>query len=233
MAAADAMVELLLGAPLFLFALVVANVQWAQRPRIVGQDRGQEPPPKIQSLRGYVGYNCRSTSEGARRTRKRHAKTVAKLSAQAFMACGVVAPAGLCVDAELPSRVDKMCAWIANLYALDPAEALCMLAANAHIVPDSVWRAVETEYNDGITRAARVMPNLALLKLDEDRLVVNLADMESKLSALPPTVRALEMQGAFYRVLQGFDNEETGERQVRSLAADHSTALVLVYGYLY
>lgn len=233
MAAADAMVELLLGAPLFLFALVVANVQWAQRPRIVGQDRGQEPPPKIQSLRGYTAANCRSISEGARRNRKRHAKTVAKLSAQAFMACGVVAPAGLCVDAELPSRVDRMCAWIANLNSLDPAEALCMLAANVHIVPDSVLRAIEREYNDGITRAARVMPNLAVLKLEEGRLVVNLADMESKLSALPPTVRALEMQGAFYRVLMGFDNEETGERQVRSLAADHSTALVLVYGYLY
>jgi hypothetical protein len=67
-----------------------------------------------------------------------------------FIKSNVVAPAGVCPDAEAQVQLNKMPTWVQWLAHLTPSAAVALLACNAAFVPDNVYRAVENEYNAGI-----------------------------------------------------------------------------------
>jgi hypothetical protein len=200
--------ELQLGAPLFLFALIIVRETWQVR---VGA-RASEPP-KFQSIVPFVTYNCRPRDEDRRR-KKRIAMTAVKLVDHIFKAADVVAPAGVCHAPGAPGRVDTLPSWVAWLTRLTPTEAVATLVAGAHRVPDSVYRQVEKEYNNGI--AASKWPGVS--ELEPGQLKQLVAGLKPAIAV--PAASTPVSQGNFYYIGAGVGCGIREVQQVRTVA-DH------------
>jgi hypothetical protein len=202
-----------LGAPLFLFALVIVRHKWES----IGPGAGPEPP-KIQTVLAFTRFNC---SKSAARSRKIAAMAAIKTVAFFFVRAGLAAPAGVCSDAPAPQRLDHLASWLSLLAGLDPTEAISILVSCAHCVPASVYRRVESEFNAGI-RSCNT-PAFAHLYLEPDTLsqrVIalqhSLPDSTRSIQPIGPAVRPYEHHGTFYYIGAGVGCGIREIQQVRS-----------------
>jgi hypothetical protein len=211
----------MLGSPLFLCALIIAYSTWQDSPADLGPE-----PPRIQSVLGYIGQNCHKAA--ARKGRRRIANTAAKLVASIFERAGVAAPAGHLLDAAAPAHLDKMPRWISFLSHLNPCNAVSVLVDSVQIVPDSVFSAVEAEYNAGIV--ASKQPALARLRLEPCSLVSRILDLKCPVS-LPVTISVAPCEpsdaprGSFYYIGAGVG---CGIREVQQVS-DFPTDCTRIY----
>jgi hypothetical protein len=147
-------VQLKLGGPLFVTALIIANAQWNSVVECVGVE-----PPRVQSVLSFTAFNAtRASGPGWKRT----AMAAVRIAASFFQSAGIAPPAGICPDRQGAGCLRKLPAWLGQLAALRPAEALRLLAEHLQHVPEKVWTQVEAEYNAGVKAAG--LPGLALLK---------------------------------------------------------------------
>jgi hypothetical protein len=188
----DQRLQLQLGAPLFLFALIIVNARYLSSMR-----RIRHPPPDVQSVACFTKFR---ECDRVAKARKRVARAAIKVAALKFIDSGVRAPAGLCVEADPPPRLERLATWLESLSLMAPSEALTLLADSADIVPENVYRAVEDEYNAGIRAAAQRLPDLARLQLEPGHLVLLITDLKYRVSSIPPAVPALDAEGTFYYV---------------------------------
>lgn len=202
-----------LGAPLFLFALVIVRHKWESLAIGAGPE-----PPKIQAILAYTRYNC---SKAAARSRTIAAMAAVKVTALFFARCGVTAPAGVCSDAPPPQRLDHLASWLSLLAGLDPTEALCILVSCAHCVPASVFRSVEAEFNAGI-RSCNT-PAFAHLHLEPDTLFHRIMALKDEIPASTRSIqpvgsrlRSDEHHGTFYYIGAGVGCGIREIQQVRS-----------------
>lgn len=142
-------VQLQLGAPLFLCALVIARAAWEAPHHVLGSE-----PPNLQDITGYVGHNC-PANRTARQHRKARAMLLVNAAGRIFAGAGVPAPAGVCRSIDTPRHPDSMPSWLAWLYKVDAVDAVSLLAGNSKNVPESVYTAVESEFNRGIAASKR------------------------------------------------------------------------------
>jgi hypothetical protein len=187
----DQRLQLQLGAPLFLFALIIVNARYLSSMR-----RIRHPPPAVQSVACFTKFCGAELTRG----RKRVARAAIKVAALKFIDSGVRAPAGLCVEADPPPRLERLASWLMSLSLMAPSEALTLLADSVDIVPENVYRAVENEYNAGIRAAAQRLPDLARLQLEPGHLVLLITDLKYRVSSIPPAVPAADAEGTFYYV---------------------------------
>jgi hypothetical protein len=129
--------QLQLGSPLFLCALIIALS--------FDNCSSTGSPPAPQPILGYLRRSCHQAA-----VKRRIARAVIRLVAQVFINSNVVAPAGVCPVGEAQVQLTKMPSWIVWLAHLTPTTALAMIACNALSVPDDVYTAVQNEYNAGI-----------------------------------------------------------------------------------
>jgi hypothetical protein len=195
--------QLQLGAPLFLCALVIA------------QSCEHSAGPVPQSVLNYTRKNC---PRGAGSRRKRTASAAIRLAADLFARSGVPAPAGLSVCAEPEERLDKMPVWIMWLSKLQPSTALACLVQNATLLSRTVCLAVESEYNAAI--AASKLPELAHLQLQSGELASRLYCVSCPVNT-PITMPVRESvcktstQGSFYYIGAGVGCGIKEAQQVR------------------
>jgi hypothetical protein len=199
--------ELQLGAPLFLFALVIARCQYQSFAHVMGPE-----PPVYQSSLTYISY---SWKKAAAKGRSRNAIAAIRIVANIFVQCNVQAPAGVCTSVEVPTRLDKLPKWLGLLASLPHREALSMLATAHVLVPEKVYRLVELEFNAGIAAASSAHPCLANLRLQPGSLAGRIACLSSSvcestpvpLPVGPPLVGTesalLGQQGAFFYIGAG------------------------------
>jgi hypothetical protein len=202
-----------LGAPLFLFAVMIVRYKWES----IVTGAGPEPP-KIQSVFAFARFNC---SKAAARNRAQYAMAAIRLTYQKFVRCGLAAPAGVCSDAPPPQRLDTLPSWLSLLACLDPTEAMCILVSCVHCVPASVYRTVEAEFNTGI-RSCNT-PALAHLHLEPGTLSQRILAFKDKIPAstrsiqpIGPAVRPYEHHGTFYYIGAGVGCGIREIQQVRS-----------------
>jgi hypothetical protein len=190
-------VDFLLGGPLFLFALVIANAGWNATPRMM-----RAPPPDIQ---GVVAYIINSPFVKERETRRGYARLACKLAARLFVMGEMCAPAGVYPDIRMPPRSDKWPSWLRWLMSLDPVEAMGLLVANSNSVPDIVYNTVERHYNQGLEAAAKILPFMATLKLEPGELTrrINVLKDNLDIGAVSPMPRSPESRGYFFQVSTG------------------------------
>jgi hypothetical protein len=153
---------------------------------------------------------------------RRHARYSFKIVAGFFMRSGVVAPAGLCVDCSLPPPEDvrRNSAWAGWLGSLNHDQALTIIATNLHLVPPSVFAAVECAYNTGIEIAATFLPEIATLALEPGQMYQRFRALESNIAADLPhayvprdsPVTASGIEGGFFYTMAGTNQQ--GERMV-------------------
>lgn len=146
--------QLKLGGPLFVTALIIARAKWNSVVCRVGVE-----PPRVQSVMSFTAYNATRASTAGR---KRAAIAAIRICSSLFEAAGVRVPAGVCPDNKGPGCLGKLPAWLGQLAALSAAEALGHLADHVHTVPVNVWSQVEAEYNS----AARLCGMAQLNALD-------------------------------------------------------------------
>jgi hypothetical protein len=123
--------ELQLGAPLFLFALVIAQSQYQSCVHVMVAE-----PLVFQCILSFTRDSCK---KAAARDRTRAAIVAARIAANILLICKVQAPAGVCKSADVPCRLDKLPNWLAVIASLPHREALSMLASSFLIVPDKVY----------------------------------------------------------------------------------------------
>jgi hypothetical protein len=199
--------ELQLGAPLFLFALVIAHSLYQSCEPVMGPE-----PPVFQSVLSYTRYSCK---KAAVKGRTRAATAAIRIAANIFLNCNVECPAGVCTSVEVPTRLDKLPKWLGLLASLPHREALSMLATSHVLVPDKVYRLVELEFNAGIAAASSTHPCFANLRLQPGSLAGRIACLSSSvcestpvpLPVGPPLVGTesalLGQQGAFFYIGAG------------------------------
>jgi hypothetical protein len=212
--------ELQLGAPLSLFALVIAQSQYQSCVHVMVPE-----PPECQSILTYTSY---SWKKAAARGRKRVAIAAIRIAANIFLKCNLASPAGVCTSVEVPCRLDKLPKWLGFIASLPHREALSMLASSSLLVPDKVYRQVELEFNAGIAAASSTQPCLAQLRLQPGSLAqriacLNCSACESTPRTLPvgpPLVGTLvQQQGAFFYIGAGVGCGIREALQVCSVAA--------------
>jgi hypothetical protein len=145
-------------------------------------------PPVIQSLRGFTYSNSRRQGKQFCTRRRRVAVAAVKIIADFFLKANVAAPAGVCSDTAVTARLDRMPRWLALLAELDPRDAIFTLARSGHMVPDSVYIAIETEYNSGKSCSAGRVPGLAELVLEPGTLASRIAMLKTSCCVDTPGV---------------------------------------------
>jgi hypothetical protein len=208
-----------LAAPLFLFALLIVNEHWAA---IVASTGTRLQPPKIQSMWDYTHLQCTGKVTKAR---KRYAMTAAKIVAQHFFRCVVVAPAGVCLECEITGSLDSFPRWILWLARMDPKDAVAALARSEQGEHGPVYTSIELEYNAGVAAAAQLLPALGHLRLPSGQgvLASRIATMCSQLDEIPQVVGPLQTWGSFLHVVVGHvDVDDPSVPQVCSAVADRA-----------
>jgi hypothetical protein len=203
----DHILQLRLGAPLFLFGLMILNA--------LHVPADGSTLPRVQSVSGFTRVNLISPH------RRRLARAVVKIVGLMFLRTGLWAPAGVCLDVEVPRATLKLAAWVHWLACLDSRQALRILVESAPSVPDSVYRAVETEYNEGLAVAAgllpqlgKMVPDLPKMELQPGSLLLGLIELGHRMQgpALVATTSPAPVEhahsdsdgqpcGAFFKVL--------------------------------
>jgi hypothetical protein len=167
--------QLRLASPLFLYALIIAHSRYQSALSCVGSE-----PPRMQSLMGFVYYNC---TKQAAPGRLRTARAAIRIIARMFATAGVVVPAGECPDPISHGRLDKLPAWLRWLADIAPSEAIALLADNIALVPAEVLAAVELEYNAGLAGACS-----SLMTLTAGDLATSIASLRAHVHCPTPTV---------------------------------------------
>jgi hypothetical protein len=153
---------------------------------------------------GYVAYNVKKKE--ASRGRQRAAVAAIHIAAYQFSAAGMMPPAGICPPGKRAECLQKTAAWLPTLAALDPAEAMQLLADNLHMVSSKLVGDVEREYNVAV-RATRndELPELAHGEL-ASRLALHATAMNNK-DALPTVLPFIAgpavPRGRFYYICAG------------------------------
>lgn len=188
--------QLLLGAPLFCFALIIARGKYDSTVECVRIE-----PPRLQTVRKFTTCNCTGSARISRR--KREAIAAMQIVLNLFQRSGMQAPAGVCPPGSGPGSVDKMSGWLRCLAAIYPAEAMQILAENIRTVPSQHLSAVETEYNTAA--AAR-----GLAQLVQGELAYRLHNLELQLAlpehvqtAVNAGVQPAAPRGRFYYIAAG------------------------------
>lgn len=190
-------------------ALIIANARWNAVVECVGV-----APPRVQSVMSFTMYNAAKASAAGR---KRAAMAAIFIASSFFGRAGIAAPAGVCPERSGPGCLKKLPAWLGQLDALRPAEALRLLADNCGSVPEKVWTLVEAEYNAGVK--ACCLPGMALLDAG------SLASKAALLASLPcdvtnalcPAVSAGVPTGRFFYIAAGVGCGIKEVQQVRAI----------------
>jgi hypothetical protein len=112
-----------------------------------------------------------------------------------------------------------MPAWLGQLAALAPREALQHLSDNIACVPDKLWALVEAEYNSGARLATT-----ALVRLDAGELASKAAQIARKLAwsgqahdidILVPVAAPSSPKGYFFYIAAGIGSGIAEAQQVR------------------
>jgi hypothetical protein len=201
----DHILQLRLGAPLFLFALIILNA--------IHRPADGSTLPRVQPVTGYTCVRLIAPH------RRRLARALVQIVGLMFCRTGLWAPAGLCLDAELPRGTLKLGAWVHWLACLDSRTALRILCESATSVPASVYKAVENEYNEGLAVAAgllpelgKMVPDLPKMELQPGSLLRGLIELGHRMHgpAVPDTPRPAPVEhaqlvgqpcGTFFKVL--------------------------------
>jgi hypothetical protein len=165
-----------------------------------------------------MSFTVYNVAKAAAAGRRRAAMAAVVIAASFFRRAGKAAPAGVCPERSGPGCLKKLPAWLAQLDALTPAEALRLLADHVRSVPDKLWTLVEAEYNAGV-RASGV-PGMALLEAG------SLARRAALLASLPcdvtnvhcPAVSAGIRPYRFYYIAAGVG---CGIEEVQQVRATH------------
>jgi hypothetical protein len=187
-----------LSSPLFMYALIIVNAI-----RQADTHVSECEPPPVQSIAGYMVYNCNASGRSGR---KKYASAAVRLTYRLFTLACVVPPAGVCEQTDVPKRLDKMPAWLGWLSEIEPKRAVAMLSDWAEQVPASVYTQVEDEYNAGVTLSKRA--ELALLEPGTLKHLVSTLNPASSVSTHPsplavPSTLTGASQGTFYYIGAG------------------------------
>jgi hypothetical protein len=155
------------------------------------------PPPTVESIIGYRAHR----DFNVRKSRKAIARTAARLTSLLFIRGEIAAPAGLVLDLGGQYNVAKLGSWLKWLAMVNPLEAISILAHGYNTVHKHIYSAVEAEYNEGVTAAAREIPQLENLRLEPDSLGALVASRRGGISSIPPLAPPLDVPGTFYRVV--------------------------------
>jgi hypothetical protein len=146
-------VQLKLGGPLFLAAIIIVRAKWLSLEYRAGLE-----PPRLQSVMSFTVFNAtRATAPG----RKRAAVAAVRVVSSFLIQAGVSAPAGVYLDPQAPGCLGKLPAWLGQLAALGPREGLELLSYNVAVVPEKLWAQVESEYNSGVRLATAPLLQLS------------------------------------------------------------------------
>jgi hypothetical protein len=146
-------VQLKLGGPLFLAALIIVRAKWLSLECRVGLE-----PPRLQSVMSFTVFNATRASAAGR---KRAAVAAVRIVSSFFIQAGISAPAGVYLDPQAPGCLGKLPAWLGQLAALGPREGLKLLSDNVAGVPEKLWAQVESEYNSGVRLATAPLVQLS------------------------------------------------------------------------
>jgi hypothetical protein len=131
-----------LGAPLFLFALIILHAR-------VGLLPNRTIVPPFSSAVEWTSSNQTCQGDVAR-DRRRIARAAMQVVARIFVSCNMASPAGICIDARPQSARPQGTSWLNWMSSLDPMEAVLILGRNVLLVPAAVYDGVEQRYNTAI-----------------------------------------------------------------------------------
>jgi hypothetical protein len=219
--------ELQLGAPLWLFAIMIVRFIWESRTDGTGPE-----PPRFQSVRGYTCLNC-SHTPGAARSRKTHVKAAVEAVTRLFIRCAIVAPAGVCSSAGPGHgrRLDKMPRWVSWIDSPSPNDVVSILVDSVRNVPDAVFNAIEAEYNTAIV--ASKQPALAHLHVEPGSLASLIEGMKHTVAVTPYLAVAPSPdahRGSFYYIGAGVG---CGIREAQQVSAFPNALFCLLRFCLY
>jgi hypothetical protein len=153
-----------------------------------------------------MGFTTFNPPKAQKRGRARAAIAAIFIVGSQFTDAGKEIPAGVCPPGKRAERLDRTAAWVAALAAIDPAEAMLLLAQNTHTVSSKLLGDVEREYNEGVR--AMNDPELPVLAPGElaARFALHAATFHKKddLNTVSPCVTGPAAPvGRFYYIAAG------------------------------
>ncbi len=199
-----------LGAPLFLFALIIAHARAGQFPE-------RTVLPAFSCAVEWTSPTIKGT---VARDQRRIARSAMQVVARIFVLCTVASPAGICIHARPQSARPQGTSWLNWLSSLNPREALLILARNTLLVPASVFDGVEQRYNIAIRTLSQLICHRCIenLALTPGGLRLRVSELDSPYSParsdLPCRNWPVPEDGGFYHL------SLSGSTKVRSQPFD-------------
>lgn len=133
-------VDVRLGGPQFIMALVIARAKWEET-------RDGVEPPTIQPSYNFVMSNCKMRSASARKQRIRDVIASVRIMTGIAARCGLSWPACMFLDWGPAVDVSRRPAWIKALAGMPDSESVHLLRTNVHKVGSKTASDVEAHFN--------------------------------------------------------------------------------------
>jgi hypothetical protein len=204
-----------LGAPLFLFALIILHAR-------VGLLPNRTIVPPFSSAVEWTSWKSMDCQGDVARDRRRIARAAMQVVARIFVSCNMASPAGICIDARPQSARPQGTSWLNWLSSLNPMEAVHILGTNVLLVPAAVYDGVEQRYNTAIRTLSQKIshPCIRCLALTPGSLRFRISELAGpynpEINDIACPIWPVPEDGGFYHV----SLEHEGRKKVRRQPLD-------------